>query len=117
MLSLSVACIYVNSEWAGTFTEIKLLPRHYTSRFIVKHDILNTQTVVLQISLQINAACLARSFYTECHKVNKEYILAHGIRISEIVPWDRKYYLTRLSNPGCHVNTLVVLELTHMVVK
>ena len=44
--------------------------------------------------------------------------LAHWIRISEILPWDRKSYLTnvnlpRLSGDGC---TLVVLELTRMVV-
>ena len=47
-------------------------------------------------------------------------VLAHRIRISEILPWDRKSYLTqailpRLSREGLH--TLVVLELTHMVVK
>ena len=46
--------------------------------------------------------------------------LAHWIRISEILPWDRKSYLSqaflpRLSGEG--LNTLVVLELRHMVVK
>ena len=49
----------------------------------------------------------------------KNAILAHPIRTSEILPWDRKSYLThailpRLSREGC---ILVVLELTHMVVK
>ena len=48
------------------------------------------------------------------------YILANRItRISDILSWDRKSYLThailtRLSREGC---TLVVLELTHMVIK
>ena len=47
------------------------------------------------------------------------FFLAHRIGISEILPWDRKFYLThavlpRPSREGC---TLVVLELTHMVVK
>ena len=46
-------------------------------------------------------------------------ILAHLITISEILACDRKSYLThvilpRLSHEG---RTLVVLELTHMVVK
>ena len=45
--------------------------------------------------------------------------LAHRIRIFEILLWDRKFYLTyailpRLSRKKC---SLVVLELTHMVVK
>ena len=49
------------------------------------------------------------------------YILAHQIRISDILYWDRKSYLAhvtcilhRLSCEGC---TLVVLELTYMAVK
>ena len=51
--------------------------------------------------------------------VLKALFLAHQIRTSEILPWDRKSYLThvilpRLSHKGC---TLVVLELTGMVVK
>ena len=46
-------------------------------------------------------------------------IVAHRIGISDFLSWDRKSYLThailpRLSGEGC---TLVVLELTHMVVK
>ena len=46
-------------------------------------------------------------------------VLAHQIRISDISSWDRKSYfshviLPRLSREDC---TLVVLELTHMVVK
>ena len=46
-------------------------------------------------------------------------ILAHRIRISEILPWDRKSYLTHaiLSRLSSKVCTLIVLELTHMVVK
>ena len=45
--------------------------------------------------------------------------LPHWIRISVILPWDRKSYLTqvilpRVSRDGC---TLVVLELMHMVFK
>ena len=49
------------------------------------------------------------------------YILAHRTRISEILPWVRKSYLTqailpRLSHEEGHY-TLVVLELTHMVVR
>ena len=48
------------------------------------------------------------------------FILAHGKRISEILPWDRKSYLTyailpRLSREG--YIALVVLELTHIVIK
>ena len=44
--------------------------------------------------------------------------LAHQMRVFDILSWDRKSYLThvilpRLSCKGC---TLVVLELTHMVV-
>ena len=44
-----------------------------------------------------------------------EIILAHQIRISDILSWDRKSYLThvilpRLSREGC---TLVVLERRH----
>ena len=51
-----------------------------------------------------------------CYKV---FFLAHQIRTSEILLWDRKSDLThvifaRLSREG---STLVVLELTHMVVK
>ena len=65
MLSFLCDCIYVNSEWLGTFTENKLFPRHYTSRVIVKHDILNTQTVILQISPHISAACSARPLFME----------------------------------------------------
>ena len=47
-------------------------------------------------------------------------ILAHRIRISEILPWDRKSYLIhailpRLSHEGFH--TKVVLELMYIVVK
>ena len=47
--------------------------------------------------------------------------LAHQIRTSEILPWDRKSYLThvilpRLSREGSQC-TLVVLELACMVVK
>ena len=46
-------------------------------------------------------------------------VLAHRIKISDILSWDRKSYFTHvilpmLSREGC---TLVVLELTHMVVK
>ena len=49
----------------------------------------------------------------------RDLILAHRIGISVILSWDRKSYLThailpRLSREGC---ALVVLELTHMVVK
>ena len=45
--------------------------------------------------------------------------LAHRIRISDILSWDRKSYLThailpRLSRYGC---TLVELDLMHKVVK
>ena len=41
--------------------------------------------------------------------------LAHRVRISAVLPWDRKFYLThvmvpRLSCEGC---TLVVFEITH----
>ena len=44
---------------------------------------------------------------------------AHGIRTFEILQWDRNSYLThvtlpRLSRKNC---SLVVLEITHMVVK
>ena len=53
------------------------------------------------------------------YMVEEPIILAHRIRISEILPWDRNSYLThvilpRLSREGC---TLVVLELTQQVVK
>ena len=40
-------------------------------------------------------------------------VLAHRIRISEVLPWDRNSY-PMLSHEGC---TLVVSELTHMVFK
>ena len=41
--------------------------------------------------------------------------LAHRIRISEILPWDRKSYLTRvISHENC---ILAVLELMHRAVK
>ena len=36
------------------------------------------------------------------------YILAHLIRIPEILPWDRKSYLTLLSYPGCHVRATYI---------
>ena len=49
----------------------------------------------------------------------KQHVLALLIRISDVLPWDRKSYLThvilpRLSLEGC---TMPALELTHMVVK
>ena len=45
--------------------------------------------------------------------------LAHCMRISDVLTWDRKsdltyVFLPRLSREGC---TLVVLELAHMIVK
>ena len=36
-------------------------------------------------------------FYT------KNLFLAHRIKISDILSWDRKSYLPMLSYPGCHV--------------
>ena len=41
--------------------------------------------------------------------------LAHHNKISKILPWDRKSYLTQAFTQGLHI--LVVLELMHMVVK
>ena len=57
--------------------------------------------------------------YPFCNFNVEPLFLAHWIGVSEILPWDRKSYLThaillRLSREGC---TFVVLELTHMVVK
>ena len=36
--------------------------------------------------------------------------LAHRIRISKILPWDRKSYLTqaKISYPGCHVRATYI---------
>ena len=34
--------------------------------------------------------------------------LAHPTRISEILSWDRKSYLTMLSYPGCHVRATYI---------
>ena len=49
----------------------------------------------------------------------RQHILAHQIRISDILPWIENLILPMLSYPGyqCGLHTLVVLELTHMVVK
>ena len=49
----------------------------------------------------------------------RNYIIAHRIGTSEILPWVRKSCLTMLSYRGCHVRayTLVVLDFTHIVVK
>ena len=46
-------------------------------------------------------------------------ILAHWIRISDILSWDRKYYLTHviLQRLSCEEWTLIVLELMHIIVK
>ena len=51
--------------------------------------------------------------------IEVNHFLAHQIKISDILSWERKSYLTnfilpRLSSEGC---TLAVLELTQMVVK
>ena len=35
-------------------------------------------------------------------------ILAHRIRISEILPWDRKSYLTHAIFTGCHVRATYI---------
>ena len=60
-----------------------------------------------------------RFFYPTLKLMIDSYILAHQIGISEVLPTDRKSYVThailpKLSRKGC---TLDVLELTHMVVK
>ena len=53
------------------------------------------------------------------HTPEDPLFLAHWMRISVILSWDRKSYLNHdiLPRPTHKGNTLVVLELTHMFVK
>ena len=42
-------------------------------------------------------------------KPQTDHFLAHRIRISEILPWDTKSYLTHmLSYPGCHMRAIYI---------
>ena len=39
----------------------------------------------------------------------EEHSFAHQIRISDILPWERKSYLTHaISYPGCHVRATYI---------
>ena len=77
---------------------------HGLSSLSVPRDRYFYQLVTLMIDYSLAHQIGVSAVFTYMSK----FFLAHGIRIFEILPWDRKSYLTNFSYPGYHVRVTYI---------